>query len=193
MAQADPNRLDLESYLITPIQRLPRYVLLLAELRKFSDPTHADYTFLIEATQELGAVASGVDAYMKAKEAAFSDDPEVAMLEYSKALTSNPYDVHLLLCRAIACLKIGEAPLLEAGLVDLTTVTTLKPRAYKGWSVLGETLLALGRPKEAEEAFSMALSLPGSAMRPELSAGLARAHAALLRHQQQIPEGIPGT
>jgi hypothetical protein len=128
---------------------------------------------------------------MKAKEAAFSDDPVVAMLEYSKALTSNPHDVHLLLNRAIACLKIGEAPLLEAGLVDLAAVTTVRPHAFKGWSILGETLLALGRPAEAEAAFSTALSK--EPMRPELSAGLARAHAAVLNVQQRpIPEGLPG-
>eukprot|EP01043_Picozoa_sp_COSAG02_P060338 COSAG02_NODE_7860_length_2814_cov_20.662983_3_plen_458_part_00 len=206
MTGNDPNRLSLDSYLITPIQRLPRYMLLLAELRKYSDAAHADYSHLIEAVSAVGTVAAGVDAYMKAKEAAISDDPETAMMEYSKALASRPHDAGMLLNRAICCLKIGEAPLLEAALVDLEIVTTLKPNQFKSFSVQGECLLALGRPAEAKVAFTTALSK--EPMRPELSAGLQRAHAALLQQQQsqsqlpengqetegqsqQLPEGIP--
>ena len=203
MTGSDPNRLSLESYLITPIQRLPRYMLLLAELRKYSDAAHAVYSHLIEAVSAVGTVAAGVDAYMKAKEAAFSDDPETAMLEYSKALASRPHDAGMLLNRAICCLKIGEAPLLAAALADLEIVTTLKPNQFKGFAVQGECLLALGRPAEAKAAFTTALSK--EPMRPELSAGLQQAHAALLQQQQsqsqtpqeiedqsqQLPEGIP--
>jgi tetratricopeptide (TPR) repeat protein len=183
MTGKDENRLSLDSYLITPIQRLPRYMLLLAELRKHSDAAHADYSHLIEAVSAVGIVAAGVDAYMKAKEAAISADPETAMIEYSKAIASRPHDAGMLLNRAICCLKIGEPPLLEAALVDLQVVTTLKPNLYKGWSIQGECLLALGRPAEAKEAFTAALSK--EPMRPELSAGLQRAHAALLQQQQQ--------
>ena len=186
LAASDPAGLPLESYLITPIQRLPRYMLLLGELRKHSTPSHADWESLLLAMQEIGKVASGVDAYMAARTAAISDDPETAMMEYSKALLANPEDPDLLMNRALACLKIGEKPLLEAALVDIGTVTTSRPKAFKGYAVQGEILLALGRGADAKRSFQTALSL--EPLRPELSLGLQRADASL---RTSLPEGIP--
>ncbi len=37
------NNLDLEDYLIKPVQRLPKYVLLLKLLLKKTSPDHPDY------------------------------------------------------------------------------------------------------------------------------------------------------
>ncbi len=37
---------NLESYLILPVQRLPRYVLLLREMHKHTPRTHSDYDLL---------------------------------------------------------------------------------------------------------------------------------------------------
>jgi|EP01047_Picozoa_sp_COSAG01_P006616 hypothetical protein len=111
---------SLESLLITPIQRLPRYMLLLSELQKHSAPTHADYPALLQvcirseqhapqqralqictrlltkalsqALEKIGAVAAGVDSYMKARTAAQQLDPDTAIEEYSKSLMANPDD-----------------------------------------------------------------------------------------------------
>ena len=41
--------LDLESYLVKPIQRLPKYVLLIKDLFKHTDQDHPDYTSLGKA------------------------------------------------------------------------------------------------------------------------------------------------
>ena len=35
--------LDFDSFIVKPIQRLPKYVLLLKDLLKHTDPTHPDY------------------------------------------------------------------------------------------------------------------------------------------------------
>ena len=47
-AQCDPQcrGMDLSSFLIEPVQRIPRYRLLLNEIIKHTDPVHPDYTFL---------------------------------------------------------------------------------------------------------------------------------------------------
>lgn len=50
------SRLDLPSLLIQPVQRLPRYQLLLKELIKLSDETHVDRKNLQEAVQKITAV-----------------------------------------------------------------------------------------------------------------------------------------
>ena len=49
--------LDLLSYLIMPVQRLPRYVLLLSELRKNTSLKHADYKNIDKAVGGLEEVA----------------------------------------------------------------------------------------------------------------------------------------
>ncbi|XP_013421379.1 uncharacterized protein LOC106181521 isoform X2 [Lingula anatina] len=46
--------LDLTAFLLTPIQRIPRYVLLLKQLRKYTDPEHPDYYYLESALDCLG-------------------------------------------------------------------------------------------------------------------------------------------
>lgn len=39
----NPDHWDLDMYLILPIQRLPRYELMLSAILKFTPPGHADY------------------------------------------------------------------------------------------------------------------------------------------------------
>jgi hypothetical protein len=50
------SRLDLPSLLIQPVQRLPRYQLLLRELIKLSDESHVDRKNLAEAMEKITAV-----------------------------------------------------------------------------------------------------------------------------------------
>lgn len=42
------NNQNLESYLIKPVQRVPKYVLLLDDIIKHTDPDHVDYPHLVE-------------------------------------------------------------------------------------------------------------------------------------------------
>jgi len=46
-----------ESFLVMPIQRLPRYILLLKELKKYTDPTHPDYPLIVSVMKELDDLA----------------------------------------------------------------------------------------------------------------------------------------
>ncbi len=55
MARAN-TRLDLPSFLIMPVQRMPRYQLLLKELLKFTPESHVDYQNLKEAADAVTEV-----------------------------------------------------------------------------------------------------------------------------------------
>eukprot|EP01113_Clastostelium_recurvatum_P032068 TRINITY_DN4070_c0_g2_i7.p1 TRINITY_DN4070_c0_g2~~TRINITY_DN4070_c0_g2_i7.p1 ORF type:complete len:504 (+),score=185.83 TRINITY_DN4070_c0_g2_i7:192-1703(+) len=62
--------LDLASFLIMPIQRLPRYVMLLADLLKNTPASHPDHANLTQALQRLKSVADFVnEAKRKAENA----------------------------------------------------------------------------------------------------------------------------
>jgi len=52
------GKLDLESLLIMPIQRVPRYLLLLRELKKSTEEGHRDHVLLDEAMESVAAVAT---------------------------------------------------------------------------------------------------------------------------------------
>ncbi len=62
----DPSN-DLPSLLITPVQRIPRYLMLVTQLRKYTWPTHDDYASIMSAAEQLGKIAEYVD--QKAKDA----------------------------------------------------------------------------------------------------------------------------
>jgi len=53
--------LDLESFLIQPIQRLPRYELLLKDLTKCTDKTHSDYGVLCESAKRVMRVTTQIN------------------------------------------------------------------------------------------------------------------------------------
>lgn len=53
--------LDLESFLIMPVQRIPRYILLLRDMLKHTDPAHPDYATLQQSIEVMSAVAKGVN------------------------------------------------------------------------------------------------------------------------------------
>ena len=58
-AKSSPRhtQLDLLSYLIMPIQRVPRYVMLLSDLLKHTDQAHPDYKNLKNAVEKVEGVA----------------------------------------------------------------------------------------------------------------------------------------
>ena len=51
-----PNGLELDSFLITPVQRMPRYLLLLKELAKYTPENHPDYAGLQSTLEYLTKV-----------------------------------------------------------------------------------------------------------------------------------------
>lgn len=60
--------LELSSYLIMPIQRIPRYKLLLTELKKNTPEKHDDHKYLDSALDIVGKVAMGVNDAVKIHE-----------------------------------------------------------------------------------------------------------------------------
>jgi len=61
MKSPECNKLDIYSYLIMPIQRLPRYQLLLADLVKNTLKSHPDYYNLVGALEKIKGVAEYIN------------------------------------------------------------------------------------------------------------------------------------
>ncbi|XP_066999339.1 rho guanine nucleotide exchange factor 17 [Anabrus simplex] len=57
MAREHKRKLDLDSLLIMPVQRVPRYELLLQTLLKHTDPSHPDHQLLMDAQKEVHELA----------------------------------------------------------------------------------------------------------------------------------------
>eukprot|EP00736_Rhodelphis_marinus_P008410 Rmarinus@m.17971 len=66
----DFHNMDLNSFLIMPVQRIPRYVLLLKEIRKYTDEGHPDVEFLDKALSDVEEIATQVNKCMKGADAA---------------------------------------------------------------------------------------------------------------------------
>ena len=56
MAQQQSSRLNLESFLIMPVQRIPRYLLLMRDMLKYTHKHHPDYSLLQQALSKLGTL-----------------------------------------------------------------------------------------------------------------------------------------
>ena len=75
LSQATYSRQDLSDLLSLPVQRLPRYALLLGELRKKTegvDPTHPDINHLDTAIQQIKKVTRQVNS-AKVQKILYSD------------------------------------------------------------------------------------------------------------------------
>ncbi len=59
------NQLDLRSYLIMPVQRFPRYELLLRDLLRATPPSHKDAHFIRTALSKVEAVNQAINAAMQ--------------------------------------------------------------------------------------------------------------------------------
>lgn len=59
-AMNDPSN-DLASLLVTPVQRIPRYLMLVKQLIKHTPPTHPDYGNLKSAEEKISTIAIIVD------------------------------------------------------------------------------------------------------------------------------------
>ena len=55
------NFMDLESFMIMPIQRIPRYVLLLQDLLKYTSETHPDYSSIKSALEKCKEMAEKIN------------------------------------------------------------------------------------------------------------------------------------
>lgn len=71
--ETDPRckNASLQSFLITPIQRIPRYLLLLKELIKHTDSSHLDYQDLQRGLEQIQQVATALNEAERQAESAF--------------------------------------------------------------------------------------------------------------------------
>eukprot|EP01094_Clydonella_sp_ATCC50884_P019372 TRINITY_DN3764_c0_g1_i3.p1 TRINITY_DN3764_c0_g1~~TRINITY_DN3764_c0_g1_i3.p1 ORF type:complete len:212 (+),score=57.68 TRINITY_DN3764_c0_g1_i3:528-1163(+) len=65
MADAAFKKMQLSSFLIMPIQRIPRYQMLLRELIKYTTPEHTDYKSLTGAVAQIEEIADILDKRKK--------------------------------------------------------------------------------------------------------------------------------
>jgi len=63
----DVKGVALSTYLITPLQMIPRYILLLKEIREITNPNHIDYTNLGLAVKVLQSIADNIDRIQQAR------------------------------------------------------------------------------------------------------------------------------
>jgi hypothetical protein len=68
---------DLPAYLIMPVQRIPRYQLLLRDLTKHTEPDHVDYGTLRKALEQISSVAD----YIEKKAEESEDFHKVSMVQ----------------------------------------------------------------------------------------------------------------
>eukprot|EP00026_Physarum_polycephalum_P006886 Phypoly_transcript_06939.p1 GENE.Phypoly_transcript_06939~~Phypoly_transcript_06939.p1 ORF type:complete len:369 (+),score=54.34 Phypoly_transcript_06939:492-1598(+) len=61
-------KLGLEALMIQPVQRIPRYNLLLADLAKNTDPSHPDYKNLKTATEKMLLIANDINEAIRVSE-----------------------------------------------------------------------------------------------------------------------------
>lgn len=88
LEQLKTTSLTLDAFLIMPVQRLPRYVLLLKELLKYSNQTHPDYAYLERAHAKVKAVLDelnrGIDeeAHVRVQKIISIEDDIEGLLEH---------------------------------------------------------------------------------------------------------------
>mgnify|MGYP003385829446 CR=1 FL=1 len=91
-ARSDPDAagLGIESFLIAPVQRIPRYRLLLQELIKYTDFEHPDYQNLHDAFEAVGSSASAHNEAIRRRET--KDKLMVIMMQFDNRSRVNLLD-----------------------------------------------------------------------------------------------------
>ena len=89
---------NIADLLITPVQRLPRYELLLKDLIKHTNPNHCDYQDLTKALEEINKVAKEVNEFSRKNELLEESEnylsntlylPDVQIIEQGRTLTKS--------------------------------------------------------------------------------------------------------
>ena len=81
--------MDLMSFLIMPVQRIPRYVLLLKELQKYTPATHPHSASIDAAISKLSAIASFINETQRSQENAS------LLLEFQNLIHELPPEIQL--------------------------------------------------------------------------------------------------
>lgn len=87
LAQPECKGLGFQGFLLAPVQRIPRYKLLLEDLLKHTEPEHPDFENLRKALKSIQQVASFVNEMIREHEQMGE------MLELQKSLSGLPEDL----------------------------------------------------------------------------------------------------
>jgi hypothetical protein len=96
----DPSN-DLASMLVTPVQRIPRYVMMLKDLLKLTSPQHPDYNNLLKAVKIMTDTTVLVDR--KAEDAKNAQK----VLEVADSIVDSPLSI-VQPNRKVGCLLVGQ-------------------------------------------------------------------------------------
>jgi hypothetical protein len=91
MANPDFHRMGVSDHLILPVQRITRYVMLVTDLVKHTEPTHADYRPLQEALEVLRRLSADVN------EAKRKEESMTKLFQIQKEVENCPVKPHPLL------------------------------------------------------------------------------------------------
>ncbi|RUS81917.1 hypothetical protein EGW08_010303 [Elysia chlorotica] len=120
--------LKLPALLITPVQRIPRYKLLLEELLNNTPEDHYDYTKLKEATAVIGAIATHINEHIR------QNENFQKMLSIQRSFDNS---APKLLCPGRTFIKEG----------PLKKVSRKGGKAYERMFFLFSDILLYGKPK----------------------------------------------
>lgn len=77
MEDIDCHLRGIQDFLIMPVQRIPRYVLLLQELKNKTDETHEDYIEILKALQSIESIAG----YINTQKKDYEDKAKVTLIQ----------------------------------------------------------------------------------------------------------------
>jgi len=118
------TRLPIESVFIMPIQRIPRYILLLKEMRKYTFETHPDFEGLPIVASEIETILAELNKNIKKGE-------QEEIKKVQTIFESVEWDLHLAIDPESRLLRETTFTLkeLSAGKNEKSTLTQLKPKS----------------------------------------------------------------
>lgn len=161
---ANPNVAALESFMIMPIQRVPRYLLLLRELRKNTPDFHHDYPALATATERIEKITSHINSakanfenvtkIIQIQNRLVGYDDEASLIKPGRTLV---HEGHLAVRKQLSGFSpIGRSTVdCVAYLFSDICLWTSTSHKFKGVMYLSETTL-----DTTADAFDMKLSTP---------------------------------
>ena len=91
--QKEASGLDLSSFLILPVQRLPRYVLLLKELQRYTPENHPEYRGLVNATNH---IANSLEIINESKREHEQSSHKMLNIDKSMVYEMDDFEVYFL-------------------------------------------------------------------------------------------------
>ena len=88
--QDDHSQINIAAFLMLPIQRIPRYKLLLDSLLSNTHESHPDYPYLIQATESINRLLEYLNNEKRSSESRLQDLEPIFNLKFNKTITTTP-------------------------------------------------------------------------------------------------------